>query len=61
MVEEKGVILTTYTHRVHSTPSVFQQNHNDEPVSSSYLDEKVPVPEEDGEVNQPWITYANLC
>lgn len=60
MVEEKGVIQTTYTHRVHSTPSVFLQNHNDEPVSSTYLDEKVPVPEEDGEVNQPWITYANL-
>lgn len=60
MVEEKGVIQTTYTHRVHSTPSVFLQNHNDEPVSSTYFDEKVPVPEEDGEVNQPWITYANL-
>uniref|UniRef100_A0A3Q4I9H6 Solute carrier family 11 member 2 n=1 Tax=Neolamprologus brichardi TaxID=32507 RepID=A0A3Q4I9H6_NEOBR len=48
VVEEKGVIQTTYSHRVHATPSVFQQNHNDEPVSSSYLDEKVPVPEEDG-------------
>uniref|UniRef100_A0A3Q4NBK7 Solute carrier family 11 member 2 n=1 Tax=Neolamprologus brichardi TaxID=32507 RepID=A0A3Q4NBK7_NEOBR len=46
----KGVIQTTYSHRVHATPSVFQQNHNDEPVSSSYLDEKVPVPEEDGKL-----------
>uniref|UniRef100_A0A3Q4I9H3 Solute carrier family 11 member 2 n=1 Tax=Neolamprologus brichardi TaxID=32507 RepID=A0A3Q4I9H3_NEOBR len=46
--KKKGVIQTTYSHRVHATPSVFQQNHNDEPVSSSYLDEKVPVPEEDG-------------
>uniref|UniRef100_A0AAX7SYI4 Solute carrier family 11 member 2 n=1 Tax=Astatotilapia calliptera TaxID=8154 RepID=A0AAX7SYI4_ASTCA len=57
VVEEKGVIQTTYTHRVHSTPSVFLQNHNDEPVSSTYLDEKVPVPEEDGE---RWISLRKL-
>ncbi|XP_005741093.1 natural resistance-associated macrophage protein 2-like isoform X1 [Pundamilia nyererei] len=57
VVEEKGVIQTTYTHRVHSTPSVFLQNHNDEPVSSTYFDEKVPVPEEDGE---RWISLRKL-
>ncbi|CAI5648573.1 unnamed protein product [Oreochromis niloticus] len=57
VVEEKGVIQTTYTHRVHSTPSVFLQNHSDESVSSTYFDEKVPVPEEDDE---RWISLRKL-
>ncbi|XP_031581610.1 natural resistance-associated macrophage protein 2-like isoform X1 [Oreochromis aureus] len=57
VVEEKGVIQTTYTHRVHSTPSVFLQNHSDEPVSSTYFDEKVPVPEED---DVRWISLRKL-
>uniref|UniRef100_A0AAX7TDX4 Solute carrier family 11 member 2 n=1 Tax=Astatotilapia calliptera TaxID=8154 RepID=A0AAX7TDX4_ASTCA len=55
--DKHGTRATTYTHRVHSTPSVFLQNHNDEPVSSTYLDEKVPVPEEDGE---RWISLRKL-
>uniref|UniRef100_A0A669BRU6 Natural resistance-associated macrophage protein 2 n=1 Tax=Oreochromis niloticus TaxID=8128 RepID=A0A669BRU6_ORENI len=42
---------------VHSTPSVFLQNHSDEPVSSTYFDEKVPVPEEDDE---RWISLRKL-
>uniref|UniRef100_A0A8C4ILD2 Solute carrier family 11 member 1 n=1 Tax=Dicentrarchus labrax TaxID=13489 RepID=A0A8C4ILD2_DICLA len=48
LVEEKAVIQTTHTHRV-SAPSVFLQKHNNEPVSSTYFDQRVPVPEEDSE------------
>ncbi|XP_076597056.1 natural resistance-associated macrophage protein 2-like isoform X2 [Chaetodon auriga] len=47
-VEEKSVVWTTQTHRV-SSPSVFLNNQNNEPVSSTYFDQKVPVPEEDSE------------
>ncbi|XP_035511736.1 natural resistance-associated macrophage protein 2-like [Morone saxatilis] len=48
LVEEKAVIQTTHTHEV-SAPSVFLQKHNNEPVSSTYFDQRVPVPEEDSE------------
>ncbi|XP_030589360.1 natural resistance-associated macrophage protein 2-like [Archocentrus centrarchus] len=57
MVEEKVVIQTTHTHRAHATPSVFLQNHNNEPVSSTYFDERVPIPEEDSE---RWINLRKL-
>lgn len=49
MVEEKAVIKTTHTHRV-SAPSVFLQKQDNEPVSSTYFDQRVPVPEENSEV-----------
>ncbi|XP_034550840.1 natural resistance-associated macrophage protein 2-like [Notolabrus celidotus] len=45
--EEKAVIQTSYTHRV-TPPSVFLQKHND-PVSSTYFDQRVPVPEDHSE------------
>ncbi|KAK5864000.1 hypothetical protein PBY51_000979 [Eleginops maclovinus] len=48
MEGEKSVIQTTHTHRG-STPSVFPQKPNSEPVSSTYFEQKVPVPEEDSE------------
>ncbi|XP_070766015.1 natural resistance-associated macrophage protein 2-like [Enoplosus armatus] len=48
VVEEKAVISTTHTHRV-SAPSVFLQKQDNEPVSSTYFDQRVPVPEEDSE------------
>ncbi|XP_038579402.1 natural resistance-associated macrophage protein 2-like [Micropterus salmoides] len=48
MVEEKAVIKTTHTHRV-SAPSVFLQKQDNEPVSSTYFDQRVPVPEENSE------------
>uniref|UniRef100_A0A8C4IIT2 Solute carrier family 11 member 2 n=1 Tax=Dicentrarchus labrax TaxID=13489 RepID=A0A8C4IIT2_DICLA len=53
-----AVIQTTHTHRV-SAPSVFLQKHNNEPVSSTYFDQRVPVPEEDSEVI-PDYTWKNL-
>ncbi|KAE8292820.1 Natural resistance-associated macrophage protein 2 [Larimichthys crocea] len=46
--EERAVIQTTHTHRV-STPSVFLQKQNDETASSTYFDQRVPVPEEGSE------------
>lgn len=49
VVGEIAVIKTTHTHRV-SAPSVFLQKHNNEPVSSTYFEERVPVPEEASEV-----------
>ncbi|XP_045913059.1 natural resistance-associated macrophage protein 2-like isoform X1 [Micropterus dolomieu] len=49
MVEEKAVIKTTHTHRV-SAPSVFLQKQDNEPVSSTYFDQRVPVPEENSEM-----------
>ncbi|XP_059188784.1 natural resistance-associated macrophage protein 2-like [Centropristis striata] len=45
---EKAVIQTTHTHRG-SAPSVFLQKQDNEPVSSTYFEQRVPVPEEDGE------------
>ncbi|KAJ4934794.1 hypothetical protein JOQ06_007576 [Pogonophryne albipinna] len=48
MEGEKSVVQTTYTHRG-SAPSVFLQKQNNEPVSSTYFEQKVPVPEEDSE------------
>ncbi|XP_074537399.1 natural resistance-associated macrophage protein 2-like [Halichoeres trimaculatus] len=48
MVEEKTVIQTTHTHRV-TPPSVFLQKQNNEPVSSTYFDQRVPVPEDHSE------------
>lgn len=48
-MEEKAVIQTTHTHRGPAT-SVFLQKQNNEPLSSTYFDQKVPVPEEDTEV-----------
>ncbi|XP_070824326.1 natural resistance-associated macrophage protein 2-like isoform X2 [Chaetodon trifascialis] len=47
-VEEKAVVWTTHTHRV-APPSVFLHKQNNEPVSSTYFDQRVPVPEEDSE------------
>ncbi|XP_028264855.1 natural resistance-associated macrophage protein 2-like [Parambassis ranga] len=46
---EKAVIQTTHTHSRLSTPSVFNQNNNNEPVSSTYFEQRVPVPQEDSE------------
>ncbi|XP_060914148.1 natural resistance-associated macrophage protein 2-like isoform X2 [Labrus mixtus] len=48
VVEEKAVIQTTHTHRV-TPPSVFLQKQNNEPVSSTYFDQRVPVPDDHGE------------
>ncbi|XP_041655295.1 natural resistance-associated macrophage protein 2-like [Cheilinus undulatus] len=48
VVEEKAVIQTTHTHRV-TPPSVFLQKQNNEPVSSTYFDQRVPVPEDHSE------------
>ncbi|XP_071371060.1 natural resistance-associated macrophage protein 2-like [Centroberyx affinis] len=49
MPGEKEVIRTTHTHRVVSSPSVFLQGQN-ETVASTYFDQRVPVPEEDGKM-----------
>lgn len=49
MLEEKSVIQTTQTHRG-PAPSVFLQKQDNDPVSGTYFDQRVPVPEEDGEV-----------
>ena len=49
MLEEKAVIQTTHTHSG-SAPSVFLQKQDNDPVSGTYFDQRVPVPEEDGEV-----------
>ncbi|XP_034731546.1 natural resistance-associated macrophage protein 2-like isoform X1 [Etheostoma cragini] len=43
---EKALIQTTHTHRV---SSVFVQKQNHEPVSSTYFEQRVPVPEEDSQ------------
>ncbi|KAI3357816.1 hypothetical protein L3Q82_016202 [Scortum barcoo] len=48
LVEEKAVIQTTHTHRV-SAPSVFLQKTDHESVSSTYFDQRVPIPEEDSQ------------
>ncbi|XP_054464385.1 natural resistance-associated macrophage protein 2-like [Anoplopoma fimbria] len=48
MESEKAVIQTTHTHRV-TAPSVFLQQQNNEPVSDTYFEQRVPVPEEDSE------------
>ncbi|XP_035998564.1 natural resistance-associated macrophage protein 2 isoform X1 [Fundulus heteroclitus] len=47
--QEKAVIQTTHTHRGSSAPSVFLQNHSNDPVSSTYFEQRVPIPEEDTE------------
>ncbi|CAJ1084422.1 natural resistance-associated macrophage protein 2-like [Xyrichtys novacula] len=47
-VEEKAVIQTTHTHRV-TPPSVFLQRQDNDPVSSTYFDQRVPVPEDHSE------------
>lgn len=46
--EEKGVIQTTHTHRFVSTSSVFLQRQN-EPLNSTYFDQKIPIPEDNSE------------
>ncbi|XP_068589237.1 natural resistance-associated macrophage protein 2-like isoform X2 [Cebidichthys violaceus] len=46
--EEKAVIQTTHTQGA-SAPAVFLQKQNNEPVSSTYFEQRVPVPEEDSE------------
>ncbi|KAL6119394.1 slc11a2 [Pungitius sinensis] len=46
--EEKAVIRTTHTHRVPG-PSFFLQNHSNDPVASTYFEQRVPVPEENSE------------
>ena len=43
------MIQTTQTHRG-PAPSVFLQKQDNDPVSGTYFDQRVPVPEEDGEV-----------
>uniref|UniRef100_A0A671V4Z8 Natural resistance-associated macrophage protein 2-like n=1 Tax=Sparus aurata TaxID=8175 RepID=A0A671V4Z8_SPAAU len=48
VLEEKSVIQTTQTHRG-PAPSVFLQKQDNDPVSGTYFDQRVPVPEEDGE------------
>ncbi|XP_036961022.1 natural resistance-associated macrophage protein 2-like isoform X1 [Acanthopagrus latus] len=48
VLEEKAVIQTTHTHSG-SAPSVFLQKQDNDPVSGTYFDQRVPVPEEDGE------------
>uniref|UniRef100_A0A4W6C014 Solute carrier family 11 member 2 n=1 Tax=Lates calcarifer TaxID=8187 RepID=A0A4W6C014_LATCA len=48
VVEEKAVIQTTHTHRV-SAPSVFLQKQENEPVSATYFEQRVPVPEDNTE------------
>uniref|UniRef100_A0A8C3AGP8 Solute carrier family 11 member 2 n=1 Tax=Cyclopterus lumpus TaxID=8103 RepID=A0A8C3AGP8_CYCLU len=48
MEGEKVVIQTTHTHRV-SAPSIFLQEQNNEPLSSTYFEQRLPVPEEDSE------------
>ncbi|XP_056279300.1 natural resistance-associated macrophage protein 2-like isoform X2 [Pseudoliparis swirei] len=48
MEGEKAVIQTTHTHTV-SDPSDFFQKQNNEPLSSTYFEERVPVPVEDRE------------
>uniref|UniRef100_A0AAQ6AK45 Solute carrier family 11 member 2 n=1 Tax=Amphiprion ocellaris TaxID=80972 RepID=A0AAQ6AK45_AMPOC len=45
VLDEKPVIQTTYTHR---GQLVFLQNNN-EPVATTYFDQRVPVPDEDTE------------
>ncbi|KAM6982113.1 natural resistance-associated macrophage protein 2-like [Tautogolabrus adspersus] len=45
VVEEKAVIQTTHTHRI-TPPSVFLQKQHNEPVSSTYFDQRVPVPDD---------------
>uniref|UniRef100_A0A3Q2PBU9 Natural resistance-associated macrophage protein 2-like n=1 Tax=Fundulus heteroclitus TaxID=8078 RepID=A0A3Q2PBU9_FUNHE len=47
--QEKAVIQTTHTHRGSSAPSVFLQNHSNDPVSSTYFEQRVAIPEEDTE------------
>ncbi|XP_029912416.1 natural resistance-associated macrophage protein 2-like isoform X1 [Myripristis murdjan] len=49
MAREKEVIQTTHTHQVASSPSVFLQAHG-ETVSSTYFDQRVPVPEDDSKM-----------
>uniref|UniRef100_A0A3Q2PDU8 Natural resistance-associated macrophage protein 2-like n=1 Tax=Fundulus heteroclitus TaxID=8078 RepID=A0A3Q2PDU8_FUNHE len=46
---EQAVIQTTHTHRGSSAPSVFLQNHSNDPVSSTYFEQRVAIPEEDTE------------
>lgn len=59
MAEEKAVIWTTHTHRV-PAPSFFLQNQNDDPVTSTYFEQRVPVPEENSEVI-PQSSKENVC
>ncbi|XP_071333528.1 natural resistance-associated macrophage protein 2-like [Trachinotus anak] len=49
VVADKEVIQTTHTHRV-SAPAVFLQKQDNDPVSSTYFDQRVPVPEDDSEM-----------
>nr|XP_040048367.1 natural resistance-associated macrophage protein 2-like [Gasterosteus aculeatus aculeatus] len=56
MAEEKAVIWTTHTHRV-PAPSFFLQNQNDDPVTSTYFEQRVPVPEENSE---RWFSVRKL-
>ncbi|XP_008317217.1 natural resistance-associated macrophage protein 2-like [Cynoglossus semilaevis] len=45
---EKALVQTTYTHRV-SSPTVFLQNQDKDPVSDTYFDQRIPVPDEKSE------------
>lgn len=48
---EKALVQTTYTHRV-SSPTVFLQNQDKDPVLDTYFDQRIPVPDEKSEVIQ---------
>lgn len=56
---ENTVIQTTHTHRV-SAPSVFLHKQNNETGSSTYFEERVPVPEEDSEVTKTRMMSISL-
>ncbi|XP_019959803.2 natural resistance-associated macrophage protein 2-like [Paralichthys olivaceus] len=45
-----SVIQTTHTHRG-SAPYLFLQRQNNDPVSTTYFDQKVPVPDNDSETS----------
>lgn len=61
VVGENAVIQTTHTHRV-SAPSVFLQKQNNEPGSSTYFEERVPVPEDDSEVTDKcYVRQFAMC
>ncbi|XP_074499467.1 natural resistance-associated macrophage protein 2-like isoform X1 [Sebastes fasciatus] len=53
---EKAVVQTTHTHRV-PAPSAFLQKQDNEPVSSTYFEQRVQVPEEESE---RWFSFRKL-
>lgn len=51
-----SVIRTTHTH----IPSVFQQKPDDDAVNSTYFDQRIPVPEDQNQVNTIHL-QGSLC